>query len=128
MKVSRERFEEMVVHEEENLMARLPRELRDAAQDLLIEIKDRPSPDEVRDFDLEAGETLYGAYLGVSLVERRADDVLLAPSQVWLFAEPICASGRTEVEVRSQIRRTLLHEVAHHFGMSEEELDRRGRG
>jgi predicted Zn-dependent protease with MMP-like domain len=128
MKIGRERFEELALQEEESLMAHLPKALREAAQDLIIEIKDAPTADDVRDFELEPGETLYGAYQGVSLVQRRADSVVLAPSQIWHFREPICASGRTEFEVRSQIRRTLVHEVAHHFGMTEKELEQRGRG
>lgn len=128
MKISRERFEELALQEEEALMARLPRELRQAAQDLIIEIKDSPTAEEIREFALEPGETLYGAYQGVSLVQRRADSVVPAPSEIWLFREPICATGRTEFEVRSQVRRTLEHEVAHHFGMTERELEQRGRG
>ncbi len=128
MKISRERFEELALQEEEGLMTRLPRELRETAKDLVIDIRDRPTVEELREFALEPGETLYGAYEGVSLVQRRADSVVLAPSEIWLFREPICATGRTEFEVRSQIRRTLEHEVAHHFGMTEKELEQRGRG
>ncbi len=126
--MSRERFEELVVQEEQDLIARLPRGLRRDAQDLVVEIADRPTTQELEDFDLEPGETLYGAYVGVPLVERRADDVLLAPSRIWLFHEPITSAGRTEIEVRRQIKRTLVHEIAHHFGMSEEELEQRGQG
>jgi predicted Zn-dependent protease with MMP-like domain len=126
--MSRERFEELAVQEEQGLIAHLPRDLKRDAQEVIIEIADRPTPEALKDFDLEPGETLYGAYLGVPLVERHADNVLLAPSRIWLFQEPLTSAGRTEVEVRRQIRRTLVHEIAHHFGMSEEELERRGQG
>jgi len=128
MRMSRERFEQLVVQEEQDLIARMPRGLKEDAQEVLIEIADRPSADELKEFDLEPGETLYGAYLGVPLVERRADEGLIGPSRIWLFHEPLTSSGRTEIEVRRQIRRTLVHEVAHHFGMSEQELERRGQG
>jgi len=118
--LSPERFEELALEMVDEILATLPPDLRRLAETVVLEIEDSPAPGEGRD--------LLGLYEGVPVVERHADSVLLEPDRITLFQRPHAAMARTEVELRRQIRRTLIHELGHFFGFDEDELQRRGWG
>jgi predicted Zn-dependent protease with MMP-like domain len=118
MRVSREFFEELVFDIAEEVLGRLPPDLRVQAERVMLDIVDRPGE--------EQGEDLLGLYEGVPLVERGADDVLMQPDRITLFFEPLAAAARTEEELRHEIRVTLVHELGHFFGFDEDELAERG--
>ena len=123
MRLSRERFEELVFEVTETVLAELPPHLRAEAETVILEVEDRAAPEQAG----EGGE-LLGLYEGVPLVERRADSALLQPDRITLFHEPLQALARTEVELRRHIRQTLIHELGHFFGFDEDELEERGWG
>ncbi len=122
MRISRERFEELTIEIAEAILAELQPDLRAEAETVVLEIEDRPTPEQIPG----PGQTLLGLYEGVPLVQRHADAVLMQPDRITLFREPLQASARTEVELRRQIRKTLIHELGHFFGFDEDELKRRG--
>ena len=124
MQISSTRFEKLVLEAEEAVLAQLPPDLQADASQVIIEVADRPAPDQLR--DLPPGHTLLGLYQGVPLVHRRRDTFLLQPDRITLFRGPISAQCLTEVELKAQIRRTLIHELGHYFGFSEAELEARG--
>ena len=126
MRLSRDRFEQLAFAAADEILARLAPELRAEAEQVILEIEEWPTPEQIESFDLKPGQTLYGLYHGVPLVERHADSVLLAPDRITLFHGPLQAAARTEIELRAQIRRTLIHELAHHFGRTDDELIERG--
>jgi predicted Zn-dependent protease with MMP-like domain len=121
MRTSPERFEQLVFEEAEAVLARLPPHLRSEAETVILQIEDQARPG-------LAGERrmLLGLYEGVPLVDRHADSVLLQPDRITLFRLALQSLARTEVELRRQIRRTLIHELAHFFGRDEDELRARG--
>jgi len=127
MRLSPERFEQIAFALAEEILAELPLHLRADAEQVILEIEQQPTPQQRDAADLEPGSTLYGLYEGVPLVERRPNSVLLAPDRITLFQGPLQAGARTEAELRLQVRRTLIHELAHHFGRTDEELLERGR-
>ncbi len=120
MRVSPERFEELVLESAEEILLRLPSELRAEAETVVLEVEEFPAPGQ--------GRNLLGLYQGVPLVERHADTVLLQPDRITLFQRTHESLARTEVELRRQIRRTLLHELGHFFGFDEDELRKRRCG
>jgi predicted Zn-dependent protease with MMP-like domain len=122
MRISRERFEELTFEIAEAVLAELPPDLRAEAETVVLEIEDRPTPEQIPG----PGQTLLGLYEGVPLVQRHADAVLMQPDRITLFREPLQTLARTEVELRRQIRKTLIHEIGHFFGFDEDELKRRG--
>lgn len=124
MQISGARFERLVLEAEESVLAKLPPDLRDDAGQVIIDIADRPAPDQLQ--ALPPGHTLLGLYQGVPLVHRRPNTVLLQPDRITLFRGPISAQCLTEVELKAQIRRTLIHELGHYFGFSEADLEARG--
>ena len=124
MRISRERFEELAFEIAEAILAELQPDLRAEAETVILEIEDRPTPEQIPG----PGQTLLGLYEGVPLVQRHADAVLMQPDRITLFREPLQASARTEVELRRHIRQTLIHELGHFFGFDEDELEERGWG
>lgn len=71
-------------------------------------------------------EDLLGLYEGVPLTERELYGALELPDTVTLYRDPICAISRDEAEVTEQVRVTVIHELAHHFGLDDDKLDELG--
>jgi predicted Zn-dependent protease with MMP-like domain len=69
--------------------------------------------------------TLLGRYHGVPLPERSHGEPTL-PSTIEIYWRPLCHHARTETELRDEVRITVLHELGHHLGMDEDDLDRLG--
>lgn len=122
--VSRQDFEEMVLEEERSILALLPEELREEASRVLVEVRARPTRREREEVGLGRGQTLLGLFVGVPLVERRADTILLEPDRIILYWEPLRSMACGAEDLRVQVRSTLVHELAHYFGRTDEELAR----
>ena len=71
---------------------------------------------------------LLGLYEGIPLTERSDYGGMVMPDRITIFRRSILAMCRTEDEVVEQVRRTVIHEVAHHFGIDDERLDDLGWG
>jgi predicted Zn-dependent protease with MMP-like domain len=107
-------FEECV----QQALDSLPAELRDAMSNVAIVVEDEP-PD---------GRPLLGLYQGVPLTRRSSAYAAVAPDKISIFRGPLERYfGRDPERLRAEIRHVVIHEVAHHFGISDErlrELDR----
>lgn len=71
-------------------------------------------------------EDLLGLYEGTPLTEREVYGAMELPDTVTVYRDPICAMSRDEGEVSWQVRVTVIHEVAHHFGLDDDQLDELG--
>ena len=108
--------------EVERAIKALPRGFRDLLRDVVVVVRARPSAEQRRRF----GPGLLGLYEGVPATERSAAESGLLPDKITLFRANLLAGARGAREVSARVRHTLLHEVAHHFGMDDEELERKG--
>lgn len=110
-------FEQLVV----SALDELPAEFATHLQN--IEISIAPSPDlaQRQAVGIKPWQTLYGLYEGVPLTERTSGMILL-PDRITLFQEPLERDFPHPAELRAQVRRTVLHEIAHFFGISDERL------
>jgi predicted Zn-dependent protease with MMP-like domain len=108
------RFEELVVEAVDGL----PAWVRDRLDNVEVLIEDHPPP----------GENLLGLYEGVPLTERGVDYTWALPDRITLYRRPIEreASGDEEA-VREVVAETVIHEMAHFFGISDERLHELGR-
>ena len=100
----------------------LPAEFREQMRNIEIVVEDEPSPEQLRD----EGE-LLGLYEGVPLTDRGAMEPYL-PDRISIFRGPIeriSASPRRQAEI---VRDTVVHEIAHHFGISDKRLGELGLG
>lgn len=106
---------------------RLPRTFRDQLVNVEFVVEDRPSAELLRAEGLDPREdSLYGIYQGVPLPDRSALDPPLLPDKITIFAEPLLEDFPDPEELREEIRLTVLHEIAHYFGMDEEEIENLG--
>jgi len=96
----------------------LPADLRDAMSNVAIVVEDEPPP----------GQPLLGLYEGVPLTSRTTWYSGVAPDKITIYRGPLeRLYGHDPALLKAQIRRVVLHEIAHHFGISDErlhELDR----
>jgi predicted Zn-dependent protease with MMP-like domain len=112
-------FEQLVTEALESL----PKRFDDLVENVVIAIEDEPT-----DEDLDCGrddhgrETeLLGIYRGVALPERTHDDPLL-PDEIVLFRGPINRVARSRSEAVRHVRETVMHELGHYFGLTDEEM------
>ena len=71
---------------------------------------------------------LFGLYEGIPLTRREAYGGLAMPDRITIYRRTICAACRTEAQVRRQVQVTVVHEVAHHFGIGDARLHELGWG
>jgi predicted Zn-dependent protease with MMP-like domain len=69
---------------------------------------------------------LLGLYQGIPLTSRTSDYAGVLPDRITIYRQEICAICRTEQEVADQVRRTVIHEIAHHFGIDDHRLSELG--
>lgn len=99
------------------VIASLPPAFARHLETVEVVIAPRPSRDQRRALELKPWQTIYGLYEGVPLT-----DEYHAPAMITIFQEPLERDFRTTAALREQVRRTVLHEIAHHFGISDERL------
>jgi len=103
----------------------LPQPVKQALHNVDVAVEEWPtSPDLI---PLEGNSSLLGLYTGVPLVEREGGGPSL-PDRIIIYRQTILRSCANRGEVVQEIRTTLWHEVGHHLGMSEDDLDRLGYG
>jgi predicted Zn-dependent protease with MMP-like domain len=121
-----DRFEELVALALETL----PDEIAARIDNVDIEVQEWPTREQAR--AAGARGLLLGLYQGVPLTRRHSSYGMVLPDRITIFQGPIEAISRSEAELVDQVRDTVVHEVAHHFGISDERLheierDRRAR-
>jgi predicted Zn-dependent protease with MMP-like domain len=111
-----EAFEELALAAVE----RLPQEFRQLLENVDILVADQPTPEQKRYSGRRS--ILLGLYEGVPLIERGAHYQLVMPDRITLFQQNIEASCASPEEIPQKIESVVRHEIAHHFGMTDEEL------
>jgi predicted Zn-dependent protease with MMP-like domain len=109
-------------------VARIPKEIMQYLKNVLISVRKRASREQLQKMNLSEGQQLLGMYDGVSLLDRSITNPPLFPDSIILFQEPLEEMCDTIEELKEQIELTIVHEVAHFLGMSEERLDELGYG
>ena len=122
--VSKEDFEELV----EKALAALPPRFATFLEEVPIEVRRRPTGRELREVGIRRDGLLLGLYRGRPRTERSVMDSGAMPDVIYIFQEPIEQCCHTEAELVEQVRTTVLHEIGHHFGMTEKDLEERGYG
>ena len=105
------RFEEMVI----TALDGLPEDLGRLMRNVAVTVEHAPGP-----------PGLLGLYEGIPLTSRTSDYAGVLPDRITIYRQAICAICRTEQEVADQVRHTVIHEVAHHFGIDDDRLTELG--
>jgi predicted Zn-dependent protease with MMP-like domain len=117
--MNRARFRKLV----DEALATIPEEFRQAMANMAIVVEDEPSPGQLADVGVEPPDTLFGLYEGTPLTERQWSHETPLPDKITLFQGPIEDASDGEDDVIVAIGETLIHEVGHYFGLSEEEIE-----
>jgi predicted Zn-dependent protease with MMP-like domain len=107
-------------------LAELPSPFKDWLNNVDVVVERRPRAHHLREAGLGSDETLFGLYEGVPLTERDSGYGMVLPDRITIFQEPLQQEFPRDVDLIDEVRRTVLHELAHYFGMGEEELERLG--
>jgi predicted Zn-dependent protease with MMP-like domain len=119
-------FEKLV---KESLLE-LPERIRQKIDNLTICLEKRPSPEQLREVGLRYGGFLLGLYEGLPQTKWGRDFGMRLPDKITIFQESIEKLARTSQEIKTLVKNTIWHEVAHHFGFNEKqvrELERKRR-
>lgn len=119
--------EEELKQEAMRVLDSLPAQFRRRLHNIVVTVEKSPTPRQLRAMDLDPREdTLYGLYEGTPLSERSTFDLPPLPDKITIFAEPLLRDFPDPDELREQIRVTVLHEIAHCFGMDEDDIENLG--
>jgi predicted Zn-dependent protease with MMP-like domain len=119
---------EAFVHLVEQAIDRIPEELRGYLDNVIITVQPRPCPQLLAEMGLPADEQLFGVYLGVPLIERSIEEPPLYPDAIHIFQEPLENFCVTREQLLAEIELTVVHEIAHFFGFTDEQLETMGYG
>ena len=106
-------------------MDSLPDELAKLIDNVEVVVEDEPSAEALA--QLPRGVTLFGLYHGIPLTKRGNYEGVL-PDKISIYRGPIQRSARTPEAIREQVKVTVIHEIAHHFGIDDERLHELGWG
>jgi predicted Zn-dependent protease with MMP-like domain len=111
-------FEELV----EDAVLGLPEAFARRLENIEIIVEEEPDPETLERMKLERGRVLLGLYHGVPRTKRHEGAPPLYPDRISIYRRPILAVCRTADEVRRQVRETVIHEIGHHFGLSDADM------
>ena len=107
----------------EDALRLIPRRFRDAIQNMVIVVEHEPSPALLKSMAMDEDETLFGLYEGTPLPERGASYGNALPDRITIYQSPIEEDCDSDEEISYCVAETLIHEVGHYFGMTEEEIE-----
>jgi predicted Zn-dependent protease with MMP-like domain len=115
--MSDEEFEKLVAE----ALDSLPQEFAEKLDNVSVTFADNPSEYQLRKMKLHQGVLLFGLYEGVPAT-RRGNYAGALPDKITIFKNSILHISHTPEEIKSQVRATVIHEIGHHFGLSDAEL------
>ena len=117
--MTREAFKQLVLE----AVTLIPKRFRREMQNLALVVEEEPSAGLLEEMEIEPPDSLYGLYQGTPLPERAWAHGNALPDRITLFQRPIEEDCEDDDEIRAVIGETLIHEVGHYFGMSEDEIE-----
>ena len=113
-------FEDLV----SDALDELPPDLAAQMQNVEVVVEDEPPLEYLR--GLAPGHTLLGHYHGIPLTRRGVHYDGALPDKISIYRGPITRMARTPERIRAQVRKTVIHEIAHHFGIDDDRLHELG--
>jgi predicted Zn-dependent protease with MMP-like domain len=105
--------------------AGIPRELTKHVDNVVIRVVEFPDDETMEEMDLETEFDLLGLYRGVDLARKSVSDVVMDVDMIFLYRRPLldywCETGE---DLTHLVRHVLIHEIGHHFGLSDDDMER----
>ncbi len=121
-RVSKAHFNELV----EAALEELPEQFAEFLEEVPVEVRDEPDASQLSHAGVSRGGLLLGLYVGRPRTVRSVEDSGAMPDMIYIFQQPIETVCNSEEQLVRQVRVTVLHEIGHHFGLSEDDLERLG--
>ena len=122
--VSNSHFGDLV----EQALRELPEQFAGFLEEVPVEIRPRSTPEQRKKVGVGRNGLLLGLYHGRPRTERSVEESGRLPDVIYVFQEDIERASNSEAELVAQVRITVLHEIGHHFGLTEADLDELGFG
>ena len=113
-----EKFKKLVME----ALLQIPKEMRSRLDNVDLVVENSPTLEQLAGSAIDDDQSLLGLYEGIPLTERYGYDMVL-PDKITLFQDSIEQICSNDEEIVKEIRDTVIHEIAHHFGMSENKLE-----
>ena len=104
----------------------IPNPLRDRLENVDLVISEWPTQDDLHLADVPPGRTLFGLYSGVPITERTGDYTMVLPDRITIYRGPLLETHSDVDTLHNEIRATVIHEFAHFFGLTDENLESMG--
>jgi predicted Zn-dependent protease with MMP-like domain len=118
MHLSDEEFEDVV----QEALASIPEGFNHYLQEIAVDIEDEPDESTCRKLKLRSSRHLLGLYCGTPITQRHVQDSFRYPERIVIYQRNLERMCRSREQMVAEIRKTVLHEVGHHFGLSERQL------
>jgi len=118
MRIDTARFEELVGR----ALDGMPEWVQEQMKNVSVLVRPWPTPGQAERAKIERGTTLLGLYEGVPLTRRGRGYHLMPPDRITLFMLPLATHAQDELALEQLIRRTVVHEISHHFGFTEDQI------
>jgi predicted Zn-dependent protease with MMP-like domain len=106
-----------------DLYARLPKRFRDLCEGVIIRVDDFPTDEVLDEMGCESEFDLLGLFQGVGLPHQSQADIAPLPNMIWLYRRPILDYwAEHEESLGDVVRHVLVHEIGHHFGLSDDDM------
>jgi predicted Zn-dependent protease with MMP-like domain len=100
----------------------LPAKYTDNMDNVAIVYEDDPTPHQREELKLHCDDTLFGLYQGIPLTKRDMGYNLVMPDKITIFKNPLLSVSPDMAALKKQIKHTLWHEIAHHFGLDHDRI------
>ncbi len=116
--ITDEQFEQLI----NEAMGELPQEYIRNMKNVAVTFADSPTEEQRHKQQLRSNQTLFGLYEGIPLTKRGAGYNLVLPDKITIFKLPIIQASTDMIALKKQIKHTLWHEIAHHFGLDHDRI------
>lgn len=121
--MNRARFQVLVAE----ALDEIPEPFRTHLASIEVVVEDEPAPETLRAMGLRPRhDTIFGLYEGTPLGERAFDQTPVLPDRITIFFRPLVRAFRTPAAIRREIRKTVVHEVGHFFGLEDDAIEAEG--
>lgn len=119
----RREFEKLVM----DSLRSLPQHFQEKLDNVAVVIEDVPTAEQLQHQQVQAGTILLGLYEGVPKTQRDSGYIFVLPDKITIFQKPLEEFYRSDEDLLRGVQRTVMHEIAHHFGISDERLEHIGK-